>query len=169
VREPRSRAGSASTTGSRRRGGPLSERGSLTTTASVSGSDLSDLSEAEGRDVKRSKLEPEAEQTVQVETEKAESVPKAALVASRRLGTRRSKRLSVDARAYKPDDEAEPPSDEDTIPSGRRRKRKGLKRSRAGEPEDGSSRGAAVKKRRLREKTSADRSATDHEMVYRHH
>ncbi|CCL99195.1 uncharacterized protein FIBRA_01210 [Fibroporia radiculosa] len=156
-RAPSSRAGSVSTVGSSRRKSRLSDGGSLTTTASMSASELSDLSDVEEPPVKKQKEEALPNQTVQIESDVAASVLKASAVASRRLASRKSQRLSADASAYKPGDDKNEESTDDEQTRGKRRRstRKTTKRTRANDDDGSQSVSAPPKKRRAREKDSS--------------
>ncbi|KAI8973995.1 hypothetical protein BD414DRAFT_498806 [Trametes punicea] len=147
--------------------GRLSQRGSVATTTSLSGSELSDLENDEEPPPKRAKetnSEAVAEQAVQPSEPPAdidrESVSAASVVPqSRKLQSRRSRRLGVDAAAYKPEEGESDGSDGSEDDTKKRRKRggkRGVKRTRADEngeaPAEGSS--EKVKRRRVRPSTS---------------
>lgn len=161
---PPSRTESASTAGSRRRPRRSSDRGSLTTTTSLSGSEVD---EPPPKRLKEDHDQPT--ESVQVEAENLESVARAVNSAQRRLPIRRSKRLGVDATAYKPNDDDLHESTNDEASNGKRRKRarKAVKRSR---PDDGNSEqadnaNATAKKRKIREKVPKDKPSPGTEKV----
>ncbi|KAI0918973.1 hypothetical protein AcV5_002013 [Taiwanofungus camphoratus] len=166
---PASQAGSTSTsTGSGPRASHLSQRGSVSTTASLSGSDLSDLSDGDEPAAKRQKHSPSHDGTVEIESQSAESAAKASTVASRRLKPRRSKRLGVDAAAYKPEEDDVENSAEDENRSSRRKRarKRAIKRKRADEAADAQIdiSNAVRKKRRVRASMSGEKAGRGNDL-----
>ncbi|KAL7277844.1 hypothetical protein ACG7TL_008790 [Trametes sanguinea] len=150
--------------------GRLSQRGSVATTSSLSGSELSDLDADEAPPLKRAREghdeadadaqqagEPSVASSTLVEeapTDAASAAPKPT-----RLQARRSRRLGVDAAAYKPDGGASDGSgDEEEQGMKKRRKRgtkRGLKRARTEVQEEVAAEGSSkVKRRRIRASVS---------------
>ncbi|KAH9922070.1 uncharacterized protein B0H18DRAFT_1019011 [Fomitopsis serialis] len=161
-----SRAGSVSTVSSRQsRRGRASGRSSVAYSASVAGSDLSELSEDEEPPSKRRKTESGSSPPAEVEGDKEASASQASAVAPRRL-SKRSKRLGKDASAYKPDPEdVVDVSDDESGPSTKRKKRgkqRGTKRSRSDEPtEETVVETAPPKRRRTRKKAIQEANGED--------
>lgn len=135
--------------------GHLSERGSLTTTASISSSDLSDLEDEDEEPVTKKARSDHTDAVVpevEPEPEPSASSQQASTISGHRLKPRRSRRLGKDASAYKPgpdqsDDDTE--AEEAAKATKRRKGKRGLKRSRQEEGQDGDQNGGR-KRRRIR-------------------
>ncbi|KAI9064528.1 hypothetical protein FKP32DRAFT_1685428 [Trametes sanguinea] len=153
--------------------GRLSQRGSVATTASLSGSELSDLEPDEAPPTKRVKaaheetheeVEAEAQQAGEpavassppVEQGTADAVSNAPKPA--RLQARRSKRLGVDAAAYKPEggtsDGSGGEEEQDTKKRRKRGSKRGLKRARTEVHEETAAEGSSAKTKRRRVRAS---------------
>ncbi|KAH9856019.1 hypothetical protein C2E23DRAFT_901308 [Lenzites betulinus] len=159
--------------------GRLSQRGSVATSGSLSGSDLSDLEDEEAPPTKRAKgedaaPEPVGAETVDLDADATSPADGAAPVddnasnvtataKSRKLQPRRSRRLGPDASAYKPDGGESDGSGEDVEGEGKKKRKKGkrgLKRTRTEENGEVGAEGVAEKpkRRRVRASTSANGS-----------
>ncbi|CDO77046.1 hypothetical protein BN946_scf184403.g21 [Trametes cinnabarina] len=152
--------------------GRLSQRGSVATTTSLSGSELSDLETDEARPAKRTKdtheeakIEP-AEQPTADPAYPPEQQPADVVSAApkpRKLQARRSKRLGTDAAAYKPEEgTTDGEEEQDTKKRRKRGSKGGLKRTRTDANEETAAEGssAKVKRRRVRASISNDNNAT---------
>ncbi|KAI0665657.1 hypothetical protein C8Q78DRAFT_1199021 [Trametes maxima] len=170
--------------------GKPSKRGSIATSTSFSGSELSDIDDDDDDEAPPSKRAKDSHPDIDVQTQPAEqpppkttteepapptpaesesaSVASAAVTKALKLKPRRSRRLGVDAAAYKPEaDVTDGSEEEEEVDSKKRRKRaskKGVKRPRTEEngeaPAEGSS--DKSKRRRVRVSTSnGDKPAED--------
>ncbi|OCH89868.1 hypothetical protein OBBRIDRAFT_637818 [Obba rivulosa] len=100
----------------------------LSTNASVSGSELSDLEDDEPASRKHRRLDDPAP-TVNDEASTSEVLSKSSNAASHRLKSRNRKQLSTEASAYNPERDESDDSDDDRIAEVKR-KRRGVKRGR---------------------------------------
>ncbi|PCH35640.1 hypothetical protein WOLCODRAFT_139997 [Wolfiporia cocos MD-104 SS10] len=148
---PPSRTEHMSFHGSARHRSQMSERSSIATTASIASEDGIE-SDEEGRETKRRKQGDETSAVV-LESTADDSVPKTARGANGRINTRRSRRLGLDASAYKPEDDTADSTDEEKPrPVKRKAGRQNLKRQRLSDTADAEGEGKAgsgnVSKRR---------------------
>ena len=151
---PPSQASVSTSGGSASRAGKLSERGSVATSGSFSGSDLSELEDDEEdlrpqKRVKGEHFEPQPVPDAGPKTEEPEAGPShapatngigtaSASTTSRRLQPRRSRKLGADALAYKPEGGESDGSDEEGgAPKKRKRGRGGRGIKRKGTEENG--------------------------------